>query len=318
MVPMNALLALMLLLGVAVLPQAVKAASPGRRFEVAEQPDRLAIACDGRPVVEYVFGDERILRPYFANVHAPGGEQVTRRHPPVEGRDAVDHAEMHPGVWLAFGDISGHDFWRNQGRIEHLRFSDKPAVKDGELTFATESRLVTREGNELCRLSSRCLLADGGDWWLLVWEATFRSDDGDFTFGDQEEMGFGARVATPITEKSGGVILDSAGRKTAAGTWGQAAKWCDYSGRVGDRAAGITLLTAAANFRESWWHNRDYGVFVANPFGRAALKQGDRSSVTVKRGEDFRLVFGAVFHDGEKYDPADAYGEFVKRLESRQ
>ena len=50
---------------------------------------------------------------------------------------------------------------------------------------------------------------------------------------------------------------------------------------------GITLLTDPKSFRPSWWHNRDYGVFVANPFGRAAMKQGDKSAVTVKRGEGF-------------------------------
>lgn len=317
MFPVNPRSPLMLLLFV-LLPSVVDADPPQRKLEVAEKPDRLVITSGSQPVAEYVFGDKKILRPYFANVHAPGAEQVTRSHPPIEGRDAVDHAEMHPGLWLAFGDISGHDFWRNQGRIEHLRFSDKPTVEDGKLTFATESRLVTRDGKELCRLTSRFLLADRGDAWLLVWDATFRSDDGDFTFGDQEEMGFGARVATPITEKAGGVILDSAGRKMAAGTWGQSAKWCDYSGRVGDSSAGITLLTGPANFRESWWHNRDYGVFVANPFGRAALKQGEKSTVTVKRGEDFRLVFGAAFHDGEKYDPAEAYEEFVKRVDAEK
>jgi hypothetical protein len=290
---------------------------PGRKFEVTEKLDRLVISCGEKPVAEYIFGDKKILRPYFANVHAPGGSQVTRNHPPIQG-DAVDHAEMHPGVWLAFGDLSGHDFWRNQGRIEHVRFKEKPTVSDGELTFATQSRLITRDGKELCQLASRFLLADRQDAWLLVWDATFRSEDGDFTFGDQEEMGFGARVATPITEKAGGVLLDSAGRKTAAATWGKAAKWCDYSGKIDGHSAGITLLAAPANFRESWWHNRDYGVFVANPFGRAALKQGERSTVTVKRGEEFRLVFGAVFHEGEKYDPAEAYAEFVKRLDAKR
>lgn len=317
------MLPLALLCSVVLLANAVLADSPVRKFEVAQKPDRLVISCVGRSsapshVAEYVFADKKILRPYFANVHAPGGQRVTRNHPPVEGRDAVDHAENHPGLWLAFGDISGHDFWRNQGRIEHVRFTEKPATSDDELTFATQSKLVTREGKELCQLASRFLLADRKDSWLLVWDATFHSDEGDFTFGDQEEMGFGVRVATALTEKAGGAIVSSTGQKSAAATWGKAARWCDYSGQIDGRPAGVTLLAAPANFRESWWHNRDYGLMVANPFGRAALKQGERSTVTVKRGEDFRLVFGAVFHDGDEYDPAEAYGEFVKRIDAEK
>ena len=36
---------------------------------------------DGRSVkAEFVFRDEKILRPFFANFHAPGGLKVTRNH----------------------------------------------------------------------------------------------------------------------------------------------------------------------------------------------------------------------------------------------
>ena len=31
-------------------------------------------------------------------------------------------------------------------------------------------------------------------------------------------------------------------------------------------------MPAPSNFRTSWWHNRDYGVFVANPFGRVTYQ----------------------------------------------
>jgi hypothetical protein len=224
---------------------------------------------------------------------------------------------MHPGIWLAFGDISGTDFWRNKGRIDHVRFTGPPAVRDGRLAFATESRLRTTDGRTLCALASRFTLAALPGAWLLVWDATFRSDDG-FSFGDQEEMGFGARVATSIAEKNGAVITSSAGLRTAKATWGQPAEWCDCSGTVNGQPAGITLFTSPDNFRSSWWHNRDYGLLVANPFGRAAMKQGERSLVTVKRGEDFHLRFGAVFHSGPGYEPAAASREFRKSGSSPQ
>jgi hypothetical protein len=159
-------------------------------------------------------------------------------------------------------------------------------------------------------LTNRFTLAARTNAWLLVWDATFRSEDGEFTFGDQEEMGFGARVATAITEKNGGVITSSTGLRTAKNTWGQAAEWCDYSGTVDGKPIGITLLSDPKNLRPSWWHNRDYGVFVANPFGRAAMKQGEKSAVTVTPGGNFRLRFGALIHAGTEFNPATAYREF--------
>ncbi|MBL9172124.1 MAG: PmoA family protein [Verrucomicrobiales bacterium] len=282
----------------------------GDGFRFAEQQDRLVLAHDGQPLGEFVFRDGKILRPYFANLHAPGGIQATRNHPPIAGTDAVDHDTMHPGLWLAFGDLSGRDFWRNQGRIEHVRFTERPAVSDGRLGFATECRLRTPEGRIVCALTNRFTLTAVPHAWLLIWDATFHPDDGDVTFGDQEEMGFGARVATAITEKNGGVITSSSGRTSAKGTWGQPADWCDYSGIVAGSPIGITLLADPGNFRPSWWHNRDYGVLVANPFGRAAMKQGDPSVVTVKSGGDFRVRFGAVIHSGKEFNPGAAFESF--------
>jgi hypothetical protein len=284
----------------------------GDGFRFSERPDRLVITHADQPVVEFIFRDEKILRPFFANVHAPGGSKVTRHHPPVAGVDAMDHDAMHPGIWMAFGDISGTDFWRNKGRIEHLRFSDRPAVQDGRLRFATESRLRTADGRVVCSLTNRFTLAARSDAWLIGWDAVFRSDEGEFTFGDQEEMGFGARVATAITEKNGGLITNSAGLKTAKNTWGHQAHWCDYSGTVDGHRVGITLVADPANFRASWWHTRDYGLIVANPFGREAMKQGAKSTVTVKRGEDFRLRFGAVIHAGPEYDPSAPASPFFR------
>jgi hypothetical protein len=61
--------------------------------------------------------------------------------------------------------------------------------------------------------------------------------------------------------------------KTAKNTWGQPAEWCDYSGSVDGRQIRLTLMTDPANFRPAWWHNRDYGLMVANPFGQEAMNQ---------------------------------------------
>lgn len=278
-------------------------------FHWLELADRVVVLHGGRPVAEFVFGDQRILRPHLANVRAPDGTQVTRSHPPVPGTDATDHDTMHPGLWLAFGDISGVDFWRNKGRMEHVGFVEPPTLRQGRLAFTTKSRLITPDDKQLCQLVTRLGFRAQTNAWRIDWEANFRSDAGDFTFGDQEEMGFGARVATAITEKNGGGVISSSGLRGAGRTWGQEALWCDYSGVVGGKPVGITLVPDAGNFRGSWWHNRDYGVFVANPFGRAAMKQGATSKVTVRRGQDFRLRFTAFIHAGEGFQPGEAARE---------
>jgi hypothetical protein len=218
---------------------------------------------------------------------------------------------MHPGIWLGFGDISGQDFWRNKAAMEHVRFVAPPTLQEGQLQFATECRLKSNKGESLCLLTNEFMLMARPSGWMLSWTATFRADQRTIVFGDQEEMGFGARVATLFTEKNGGTIRSSSGKQTAKETWGQPAKWCDYSGS-GPQAGGIMLMAGEQNFRDSWWHNRDYGVFVANPFGREAMKQGQTSSVEIVKGQALQLRFGALLHDGQQIDLAGEYKLFLE------
>ncbi len=282
------------------------------KFALDLKADRLIMTYAEKPLGEYVWGDPKIRRPFFANLHGPTGTKITRNHPPIKGKDATDHDTMHPGLWLGFGQISGIDFWRNQGRIQYVKFLTPPTANEDRITFATESELLKPDGKRMGGMVNRYTLSRRPAGWLLVWDATFNATEQDLVFGDQEEMGFGARIASECTEQKGGTLLNSHGVKSAKATWGKPAAWCDYSGTKDGQRIGITLMPGLKNFRESWWHNRDYGVFVANAFGRAAMGQGAKSAVEVKKGESLRLVHGAMLHDGKDYDPASEYKHFLE------
>src|SRR5262245_42443409 len=142
-------------------------------FATEQRSDCLIIAHDLKPVAHFVFADTNILRPYFAHVHTPDGIQVTRNHPPIAGVDPADHPTMHPGIWLAFGDISGEDFWRNKATIRHEKFSGQPKTVNHQLTFATESTLIATNGSVLAKLTSTFVLDSIRGGYLLSWKATF-------------------------------------------------------------------------------------------------------------------------------------------------
>ena len=140
-------------------------------------------------------------------------------------------------------------------------------------------------------------------------------------FGDQEEMGLGVRVATPIAVQQGGAIVDALGRRNEREVWGNAADWCDYSGTVDGRHAGILTMCDPRNFRPSWHHARDYGALVVNPFGQQAFRKGPASKVVVKPGESFRLRYGVLLHAGPPDAAPDlkaAYADFISQLSPRQ
>jgi hypothetical protein len=279
--------------------------TPAAGFAWEQKADRLAITHAGRPVADYVFRDAAILRPHFQNLGAPSGVQVTRNHPPTAGEPS-DHATMHPGVWLAFGDISGQDFWRNKARIEHVAFSTPPALQDGKLTFATRNRLLAADGSPLGTQETRFTLARSGDSaFLLTWSAEIRGEGRELVFGDQEEMGLGVRVATELTEKSGGLVVNSDGLKGAKAAWGKPSAWAAYSREIDGRIRGAAIFPAATNPHPTWWHSRDYGVIVANGFGKRVLPSAANGRLVLPAGSTLRLRYGVLLFDSPAAAPID-------------
>jgi hypothetical protein len=271
-------------------------------FERGES--HLLIKINGSDFATYVWNDPSVKRPYFEHIRSPKGVQVTRSFPPVQGKDATDHATMHPGLWLAFGDISGADFWRNKGVVRHAGFIEDPVTDSQGGRFAVKN-LYETDGKTICEEVCRIHLRVTRHGNLIVWESKF-TGSASFTFGDQEEMGLGIRVATDLSVTKGGVITNSEGRKNEKQVWGRQADWCDYSGR----GKGIMLMPDPKNFRRSWFHARDYGLLVANPFGRQAFTKGEPSQVVVRKGETLTLRFGVLVHDSE-LDCKAAYDEFL-------
>lgn len=255
-----------------------------------KQKDRVLFRAGGETVAVYVFDDPIVKRPYFAHLCAPGGPQVTRAFPPVEGKDATDHATMHPGIWLGFGDLGGADFWRNKGRVVVEKLDLQGSAISAVHAYRDGERLV-------CREASRITVERRPEGLSIRFDSAFTGDVA-FHFGDQEEMGLGIRLATPLTAKAGGRILGAGGGRNEKELWGKPADWADY----GDGKAGLLLVPHPGNFRPSWMHARDYGVLVANPFGRKAFTKGEASRVEVKPGETFRLRFAVLAYAG----PIDA------------
>ena len=287
-------------------------AGPPVRFEHAGDA-LLRVLVDGKAVAVYHTGDRDIPRPHFRDVFTLNGERVTRPCPPdpvtYKGND--DHATFHPGVWLAFGDLGGEDFWRNKAPVRHVRFEGDFTEGDGFGSFTVVNRYGRAGGGtpvctETCTWSVRVAEEEG---WILSCDSVFRSDDADFVFGDQEEMGLGIRLDSPLAKKFGpGRLSNSAGGADERGTWGKQAAWCRAAGVIWGRTVGAAVIPAPGNFRPSWFHSRDYGLIVANPFARKAMTAPDDDSAApdktvVRKGEDLRLGFGVFVFSVPKDAP---------------
>jgi hypothetical protein len=268
-----------------------------------ESPGRVEITVDGNPVATYVYQDKELPRPYFAQVHAPGSTPVTRHHPPLPGED-TDHGTpgkfFHPGIWLAFSNVNGNDYWRLKAHVDHLDFSESPVDSNKCATFTVHNAYRDQQDPKKTVFEEKCrytfaLLPNA---CLIGWDSVLYSNQ-KLEFGDEEEMGLGTRAAMPLAVKHGGRMLNSRGQENEAGIWGQVAEWCDTSGKISGNPFGILLLPDSSAERPYRFHARDTGFMTANPFGSKAFKQPQQKNVTLAPGELLRLRFCIVLHTGD-------------------
>jgi len=281
------------------------------------RPGKLLISIAGKDFASYIYSDPKIPRPYFANVKTPSGIQATRNHPPIPDKDDTDHSTFHPGIWLAFADINGNDYWRLNARVEHELFVGEPEGGPGRGRFTVRNYYHDADDKRMVLEVCKYTILARPSYYMIIYDSTFSSDKTDFYFGDQEEFGLGFRVNTPIAERYGGQIVNADGLKGAKRAWGQASDWCDYHGVVDKTLIGMTIMPDPKNFRRSWYHARNYGFIAANPFGRAAMKQGPKSKVTVKKGEKFHLGFGVSIYsapEGNKVDRKAIYQDYLREV----
>ena len=266
-------------------------------WSLEAQPGLLILKERNKQIGVFHYQDPSCLRPFFSQICTVTGTQVTRNFPPLVGVDPDDHANMHGGIWLAFGDINGEDFWRNKARIQHKRFTKEPSVNAQGISFASEDELVDSKGKTIGRIEQAYRVSRIELGYLLTWTATLIADSTPLVLGDQEEMGLGVRVATNMTQKNGGSILNSVGGSGAKETWGKTADWADYSKTQDGKRTGVLLFPDSKNLKPSWFHNRDYGLMVANMFGNKSFTGGQASTIRIEPNQSLTIRYGVYWYE---------------------
>jgi len=221
-------------------------------------------------VAVYRFADPPA--PTFHPVIGPTGTNVLREYPfaqvPGESRDHPHHR----GIWLAHGDVNGHDFWssRHGERIVPVAFLE---LNDRTGRFVTSNHWVA--AGQLIAADTRAwsilALGDGSLLLDLVWR--LYAADRDIVLGDTKEGTFALRLATALQcdPPGSGTLINSEGDSGTA-AWGRRARWCRASGRHGGNEISVLLFDHPANpGHPNGWHIRTYGLLAANPFARKSF-----------------------------------------------
>jgi hypothetical protein len=256
-----------------------------------------------KPFTDFYYGPDA-PKPYLHPLRCASGKIVTRSFPMenLPGESTTD--QHHRGVWLAYRDVNGYDFWQNEfsynnknaGKVVTRTIDNLKSGKNSGSFHGTFAWLAP--SGEALLEESRTMIFRG--------DAKLRMIDADIdlkalvdvTFGDSKDGAFSVRLAEPLTEKNSGVILNSEGGRKMDQTWGKPASWVDYSGELNGEKVGVVLFEHPSSFHHpSRWHVRDYGLLAINPFGSNAFdKNAPVSKFALPKGESIRLRYRIVVH----------------------
>lgn len=256
--------------------------------------------------------------------------------------EQTDHVHQK-SAWFCYGDvvpegfdlkekvkgIEGVDFWaegKGHGTIVCTKLGT-PTVDKNHAFLETRNEWRTSSDVNIMDETRTIHLYDLGPTQLLVLNIDLDASVAPITFADTKEGALGVRVRDSVTTEKGKGTLTNADGKTGegkanniakAGCWGLKSAWCDYSGPVEGKEAGIAIFADPSNPFPSCWHARGYGLMAANPFGRAKSgfpdMAGNKDLVKLAKGEHLKLRYGILLHDGKVKDGkvAEAYETFVK------
>ena len=233
---------------------------PGN-FLLKDNNGALAISTATRQITTYHYGPwaAQFKKPFFYPVIAHG-VQVTRGAPmqPKPGEE-TDHPH-HTSLFFAHGEVNGKDYW-SKLPISHTRFLKQSSGP-------VYARLIAENawGADVVETQD-ITIYDAGEDVLMDWVISLKATNGPVHLGKTKEGGFGPRVATGLTAKGGGQMMDGKGNKGEPAIRADNAAWADDYGAVDGQPVGIAIMNHPSSFRfPTNWHVRDYGLFVANPF----------------------------------------------------
>jgi hypothetical protein len=216
--------------------------------------------------------------------------------------------------------VAGVDFWSeggSHGRIVCIEVAAPRLDKShGQVTTKNEWR--SNDGVKIMDETRTIHLYDFEAARLFVFDIDLHASVAAITFGDTKEGSFGIRINDTIREAAGKGKLENADGKTGEkAIWGHPSPWCDYSGTIDGKTAGLAVFDDPGNSAKACWHARGYGLMAANPFGRDKSfpgQKGNSTLVKLGKGEHLKLRYGILLHSGDAKEAkvADYYQRFIK------
>lgn len=165
------------------------------------------VEVDGRPFTDFYYGPDA-PKPYLHPLRSASGQIVTRSFPMenIPGESITD--QHHRGVWLAYRDVNGYDFWQNEfsyqnknaGKVTTRRIYDLQSGQDRG-SFRGTFAWLSPAGDAILEESRTMTFSGDARMRIVDVDLTLKALV-DTTFGDPKDGAFSVRLAEPLTEKN--------------------------------------------------------------------------------------------------------------------
>ncbi|MEP7274435.1 MAG: PmoA family protein, partial [Acidobacteriota bacterium] len=296
----------LLLLSVALIAAPISAQNDGGvKIVENKAAKQLDVYIDGQLFTSYCYWDSQ-KKPILYPLRTAKGTVVTRSFPVAKvAGERTDHPH-HVSSFFNYGNINGVDFWNNSGgtgseKMGTIRHQAVKAVKNGKSAGELDVSMdwLMPDGAKVLQQDEKLVFRAAKDTRIIDRIITLTAQGQKVVFGDSKEGALGIRVArsleepstrpevftdeqgnptkVPVMDNAGvnGVYLSSEGKVGEKESWGTRAKWMTLSGTVKGEDVVIGIFDHPKNSTfPTYWHNRGYGLFAANPFGAKDFTKG--------------------------------------------
>jgi len=330
-------------------------AAVAEEVKLVEQKDKqqVDVLVDGQPFTSYVYWSNQ-KKPLLSPLRTAQGNIFTRGFPleKVAG-ERTDHPH-HISSWFNYGDVNGCDFWNSPpegfdraskvpyGAVRHKSIKSI-ASGAGAATLQVSSDWIMHDGSKVLQQDETLVFRAAKDLRIIDRIVTLTAQDKDAVFHDSKEGVIAIRVTRSLEEPStkaevftdasgkptkvakldntgvSGVYLSSEGKVGEKEAWSTRAKWMTLSGNVKGEDVSIGIFDHPKNVTyPTYWHNRGYGLFAANPFGAKEFTKGKTTlNFTIKAGQSETFRFRILIHSGKlTAEQTEAqYQQFLKDVQ---
>jgi hypothetical protein len=250
---------------------------------------KINVTIDDKFFTSYIFSEDEKY-PFFYPVNGPssGGSVTSMRN---------SEYPHHSSLFFGCDMVNGGNWWQEgleRGRI--ISVNAEIIKQGGDSAVIKDECIWSRPGALSPVKDSRTFIITAPSPMFYQIDAEIAMEMlTDVTIKKTNHSLFSIRMASDLSVKNGGTMINAEGLKGEKETFGKSSPWMDYYGTRGMTAEGVAILQHPSNpWYPSPWFTRDYGFMSPTPM----FWPENGTDTFFKKGTILTLRYRVIVHGG--------------------